>query len=607
MGAAAIAALALAGCGGGGSTPATSQSSNPPPPMQYTIGGSVTGLTGTGLVLQDNGGDNLSVTTAGSFTFATKVNSGANYSVTVMTQPSGQSCTVTSGTGTASGNVTNVAVACTNAASNVTISGSVTGLVGTGLVLQDNSGDDLSVTSNGGFTFATALASGASYSVTASTQPTSPTQTCTVTNGSGTATANITNVTVTCITSPGQFAYTADNNMGKIYAYTIDQTTGALTQVSGSPYTEGASPAAVSLSPNGKFAFSATDSGKKIYAFTVNQSTGQLTPVAGSPFATGFATGSTYPDIAVNPQSTYLYLASAGDEKVAGFAIDASSGVLTAVPGSPFQAGAGAGGIPAFSPNGNFLYVMNQSAASVSGYAISASNGALSPIAGSPFPAAANPVWIAFTPDGTFAYVSNKGGNSVSQYSVSAAGVLTALSPATVGTAESPEDLTVDSGGTHLYVPMGTGNTVGGVQVYTIGTGGTLTAAGGLNQVGIGPVFVDIDPSGQFAYVSSGGTGGTGVYGFSISATTGELTALTGSPWATGPAGSATAAEPQFLTIDPSGKFGYSADEGTGTVTGFAINNTTGALAQVPNSPYSLPGGKPFFVSISPEAPGIRD
>src|SRR5215469_2362062 len=127
MGAAAVAALALTACGGGGSSPAPSQSSNPQP-MQYTIGGAVTGLTGTGLVLQDNSGDNLSVTASGSFTFATKLNSGATYSVAVMTQPSGQTCTVTNATGTASANVTNVAVACTSTASNVTIGGSVTGL-----------------------------------------------------------------------------------------------------------------------------------------------------------------------------------------------------------------------------------------------------------------------------------------------------------------------------------------------------------------------------------------------------------------------------------------------------------------------------------------------
>ena len=64
----------------------------------FTVGGTVSGLSGT-VVLQDNGGDNLSVTANGSFTFATKVASGSAYSVTVKTNPSGQTCTVTSGSG----------------------------------------------------------------------------------------------------------------------------------------------------------------------------------------------------------------------------------------------------------------------------------------------------------------------------------------------------------------------------------------------------------------------------------------------------------------------------------------------------------------------------
>jgi fibronectin type 3 domain-containing protein len=78
----------------------------------YTIGGSISGLTGT-VVLQDNGGDNLSTSTSGSFTFATALGGGAGYSVTVLTQPTGQTCTVTNGSGTvASANVTNVSVSC---------------------------------------------------------------------------------------------------------------------------------------------------------------------------------------------------------------------------------------------------------------------------------------------------------------------------------------------------------------------------------------------------------------------------------------------------------------------------------------------------------------
>ena len=62
--------------------------------MTYSVGGTVSGLTGT-VVLQDNGGDNLSVTANGSFSFPAKLASGAAYSVTVLTQPSGQTCAVT--------------------------------------------------------------------------------------------------------------------------------------------------------------------------------------------------------------------------------------------------------------------------------------------------------------------------------------------------------------------------------------------------------------------------------------------------------------------------------------------------------------------------------
>jgi len=75
----------------------------------------VTGLSGTGLVLQDNGGANLPVSADGPFTFTTDVTSGGAYKVTVLTQPSSpaQTCAVTGGSGTASANVTSVQVACT--------------------------------------------------------------------------------------------------------------------------------------------------------------------------------------------------------------------------------------------------------------------------------------------------------------------------------------------------------------------------------------------------------------------------------------------------------------------------------------------------------------
>ena len=158
----------------------------------YTISASVTGLTGTGLVLQDNGASNLSIPSNGTYTFSTKINAGGTYDVTVLTQPTGQTCTVTNPTGTANSNVT-VTVTCV--AITYTISASVTGLTGTGLVLQDNGGSNLSIPSNGTYTFSTQINAGGTYDVTVLTQPTG--QTCTVPSPSGTANSNVT-VPVTC-------------------------------------------------------------------------------------------------------------------------------------------------------------------------------------------------------------------------------------------------------------------------------------------------------------------------------------------------------------------------------------------------------------------------
>jgi len=87
----------------------------------YSVGGAVSGLTGT-VVLQDNGGDSLSVAGNGAFAFATKLAGGAAYAVTVLTQPAGQACAVTSGTGAVgAANVTSVGVTCTTSGGSGTL------------------------------------------------------------------------------------------------------------------------------------------------------------------------------------------------------------------------------------------------------------------------------------------------------------------------------------------------------------------------------------------------------------------------------------------------------------------------------------------------------
>ena len=168
----------------------------------FSIGGTVSGLAGSGLVLQNNGGNNLTISADGAFSFSTEVADGGSYAATVLTQPSdpSQTCTVSNGTGTVSGAaVTNVMVTCVT--DTFTVGGSVTGLAGSGLVLQNNAGDDLTISANGAFTFSTALDDASAYAVTVLTQPGSPMQTCSVTDGAGSlAGANVTNVTVTCVT-----------------------------------------------------------------------------------------------------------------------------------------------------------------------------------------------------------------------------------------------------------------------------------------------------------------------------------------------------------------------------------------------------------------------
>ncbi|HEX8697850.1 MAG TPA: hypothetical protein VF815_03345 [Myxococcaceae bacterium] len=78
----------------------------------YTIGGTVEGLNGT-LALSLDGGETLSVTTNGPFTFQARRAKGADYTITAGTAPRGFTCTVLRGSGKVEGNVDNVLVQCT--------------------------------------------------------------------------------------------------------------------------------------------------------------------------------------------------------------------------------------------------------------------------------------------------------------------------------------------------------------------------------------------------------------------------------------------------------------------------------------------------------------
>jgi uncharacterized delta-60 repeat protein len=86
-----------------------------PPPSTFSVGGTVTGLAGSGLVLEDRAqAIALPIAASGTFQFNRAYSPGANYDVRVATQPSNplQVCTVTRGAGTVSANVTDIAVDC---------------------------------------------------------------------------------------------------------------------------------------------------------------------------------------------------------------------------------------------------------------------------------------------------------------------------------------------------------------------------------------------------------------------------------------------------------------------------------------------------------------
>src|SRR5450631_1083635 len=130
-----LAALTACGGGGGSTTPS------------YTFGGTVTGLKGT-VVLQNSDGGQLSVSADCSFTFPASVPGGSAYTVSVLTQPANETCVVAGASGTANSNVTSVAITCTLNASSV--GGTATGLLHP-VVLQDGGTDNLTVAADGTF------------------------------------------------------------------------------------------------------------------------------------------------------------------------------------------------------------------------------------------------------------------------------------------------------------------------------------------------------------------------------------------------------------------------------------------------------------------------
>lgn len=177
----------------------------------FAIGGSIAGLEGKGLVLV-NGSEELTIANdAKTFAFATELEKGKSYSVSVKTQPADptQVCSVAGSEGTVvAGDVSSISVVCED---RYSLGGSVSGLEGKDLRLKSGT-DEVTVNANGAFAFPSPLKPGDSYSIEVEANPTEPWQTCTVANASGGAVdADVTLPSVTCTTNTYVVRGTIDN------------------------------------------------------------------------------------------------------------------------------------------------------------------------------------------------------------------------------------------------------------------------------------------------------------------------------------------------------------------------------------------------------------
>ncbi len=202
------------------------------------------------------------------------------------------------------------------------------------------------------------------------------------------------------ITPSGKFLFVNDLTRGRIFAYAIGAN-GSLNAVSGSPFAVPANMYAnfITLDASGNFLYVALEGGplvaSAVAGFAINSSTGQLTAVPGSPFAlTNHPAG-----IAAAPGG-YIYVSNGdgqwGGERggwIDGFRI-AGSGALTAVPGSPFPLPPFAGA-PVVDATGQFLYVPHHSTSTIYGFRLDLSSGALAAIPGSPFASVPQPTRLA--------------------------------------------------------------------------------------------------------------------------------------------------------------------------------------------------------------------
>jgi 6-phosphogluconolactonase len=318
---------------------------------------------------------------------------------------------------------------------------------------------------------------------------------------------------------------------------------GSLSSISVPSFATNPIPVALALHPLRNFVYVANSTSNTVSGFNLNHATGILTPVGTAVVPSPVGTNPI--SVGVNSGGQFLFVLNQGSSNISVFSIDPTRGLLAEIGGSPFAAPAN----PQFmvvSPTAAFLYVAGGTTGLISGFSIAAS-GALSPVAGSPFTAAAggNVLGMAIDSTGQFLFAVDKANNNVLSFNIQSSG---ALSPV----AGSP-----------------------------FATGGTS------------PVMVAVDSTGAFLYTANQGS--NDVSAFTISS--GALTAISGSPFPTAGSGVITPTQPSFVTVDATNAFLYVADQGSRDIAAFSISSSSGAITAVTNSPFGQGVAPTFLLS----------
>ena len=231
---------------------------------------------------------------------------------------------------------------------------------------------------------------------------------------------------------PGaRFLYVTLLNSGKVAGFSINSSTGALSPIAGLPIAAGSNPGQAIVAPSGKFLYASNlnDAQGSISAYSIDPASGALTELSNSPFPTQ----ANFPGpagLAIGGSGRFLYVAMVGtanaNHVVSGFFIDPTTGALTQLATSPFPAGLGPIRL-ASDAAGKFLFVANSHDDTLSAFSIDAASGALTAV-GSPYATGSAPVDVVVDPQGKFVFVANSGSGDLSAFSFdSTTGALTSL------------------------------------------------------------------------------------------------------------------------------------------------------------------------------------